>query len=444
MKLGQRLDSLDLQVDQLETTILYGKIVRIAGVLVEATGLKVPIGSICRIITPHLKAQVLAEVIGFSNGITFFIAFTEPVGILPGSSMQYIDKVFKIPVGLNLKGRVLNGFGKPIDNKGSLNIDEFYPVISDPINPIQRNRISSALDVGVRAINSLLTVGIGQRLGIFAGSGVGKSMLLGMITRFTKADVVVVGLIGERGREVKEFIEEIIGPAHLGKTVIVAAPIDTSPLERANGVLTSVTVAEYYRDLGLNVLLIVDSLTRYAHALRKMYILLGEPTSSSGYPPSVFAKLSQLAERCGNGVDGQGSITAFFTVLIEADDMNDPIADHMRSVLDGHIVLSRSLAETAHFPPIDIGASISRVMSSIADKKHNTLAMHFKRLYSHYLQNQDLIKMGMYKAETDSLLDEAMKVINELKLFLQQDYQSAVSFDESYKQLAEILASSDI
>lgn len=439
MRLESYLDYLDKQIDTVPDYIVHGKIIRISGVLLEATGLKVSIGSICAIHTPSSDKVIWAETIGFANQNTYLIAFEDPKGILPGTSIYLKDSVFKIPVGYQLMGRILDGYGRPIDNKGPLSTQEFSPVTSQAINPIHRKRIDKVLDVGVRAINSLLTVGIGQRMGIFSGSGVGKSMLLGMITRFTKADVVVIGLIGERGREVKEFIEENIGAEYLAKTVIVASPIDTSPLQLTNGVLTAVTIAEYFRDAGLNVLLIVDSLTRYAQALRKMYILLGEPVSSKGYSPSVFAKLSELAERCGYGASGEGCITAFFTVLVEADDMQDPVADHVRSVLDGHIVLSRALAEAAHYPPIDLSASISRVMSGIIDSKHYHMALHFKKLYAHYMQNHDLIKMGMYKSGTDKLLDEGIQLIDKLKKFAQQGYQDSVSLPDSLSQLEQVL-----
>ncbi|WP_206538888.1 FliI/YscN family ATPase [Legionella norrlandica] len=369
------------------------------------------------------------------------MAFEEPVGILPGTPIEFVEEVLKVPADRQLKGRVLNGFGLPIDNKGILGPCNYNPVAGRASNPFDRRRISTQLDVGVRAINSLLTVGIGQRMGIFAGSGVGKSVLLGMITRFTKADVVVVGLIGERGREIKEFLEENIGPDSLHKTVIIAAPINTSPLERTNGILTAVTIAEYFRDLGQNVLLIIDSLTRYAHALRNMYALFGEPVSAKGYSPSVFAKLSQLAERCGNGNSSLGgSITAFFTVLIEADNMNDPIADHVRSILDGHIVLSRELAEATHFPAIDICKSISRVMPNVVKKEHLNEAMHFKKVYSHYLQNEDLIKIGMYKSGTDQLLDEGIRLINSFNQFLKQDYNEDIAFERSILELQKLLA----
>lgn len=431
LALEEKIESLAL--------VFSGKITRISGVLIEAVGLKVSVGSICRIPIFDSTEFVFAEVIGFSKEITLLILFEEPLGILPESRIELVTSSFNIPVGRALMGRIVNGFCKPIDKKGNLNVNQTYPVVGNSINPIDRRRISKPLDTGVRAINSLLTVGIGQRIGIFAGSGVGKSMLLGMITRFTEAEVVVVGLIGERGREVKEFIEENIGEDYLNKTVIVAAPIDTSPLERTNGVLTAISIAEYYRDLGLNVLLIIDSLTRYAQALRQMYLLLGEPPSTKGYPPSVFAKLSQLVERCGNGCGTQGSITAFFTVLVEGDDMNDPVADHTRSVLDGHIVLSRKLAESSHYPAIDINASISRVMSAVVSKEHNEISMYFKRLYACYLQNEDLIKMGMYKMGADILLDEAMQLYPQLNIFLKQDYQESTAFQESLNTLFSII-----
>lgn len=419
---------------------ITGKVIRISGVLLEAQGLKVAIGSICRIkLSARGDSELLAEVIGFSGQSTFLMTFAEPYGILPGAEIQWIAPSFMVPVGPSLKGRVIDGFCRPIDNKGPLDTRVHYPAISPSINPIHRRRISEPLDVGIKAINGLITVGRGQRLGIFAGSGVGKSMLLGMMTRFSQVQVIVVGLIGERGREVKEFIEENIGETHLQKTVILAAPSDASPLERANGVLSAASIAAYFRDQGMDVLLIVDSLTRYAQALRQMYLLLGEPPSTKGYSPSVFSKISQLIERCGYGHDGKGSITAFFTVLTEGDDHNDPVADHARSVLDGHIVLSRKLAEAAHYPAIQINASISRVMSSVVSKEHHELAMSFKRLYAHFTDNQDLVSMGMYKEGSDPLLDEALKKQVAMFAFLKQDVNECKSFAESLEQLGKAL-----
>ncbi len=432
---------------QLEQTIattndlvMIGKVVRVSGFLLEAIGLKASVSSVCRVFSARNKTSLLAEVIGFANDSTYLMAVADPTEILPNDSITFVSKQFRVPVGKALMGRIVGGFCQPIDKKEPFTCQNYYPIISQAINPIDRNRITEPLDVGVRAINGLLTVGVGQRLGIFAGSGVGKSVLLGMMTRFTKAQVVVVGLIGERGREVKEFIEENIGADHLHKTIVVAAPIDASPLERTNGALTAITIAEFFRDQGLDVLLIIDSLTRYAQALRQMYLLLGEAPSSKGYSPSVFAKISQLIERCGNGDQNQGSITAFFTVLTEGDDTNDPVADHARSVLDGHIILSRELAEAAHFPAIDINASISRVMPNVVSKENNDTAMHFKRLYAHYVQNHDLIKMGMYKQGHDALLDEAITQHTALNNFLQQDVDESASIADSIAALKIIFS----
>ncbi|WP_185967304.1 FliI/YscN family ATPase [Legionella israelensis] len=427
-------------INDLEIT---GTVVRISGVLLEAHGLKVAIGSICKIkFSVHDEAGLLAEVIGFAGQSTFLMTFAEPYGILPGAEIQWIASSFMVPVGPSLMGRVINGFCLPIDNKGALETLIHYPTTSPAINPIDRKRISEPLDVGIKAINGLITVGMGQRLGIFAGSGVGKSVLLGMMTRYSQVQVIVVGLIGERGREVKEFIEENIGENHLKKTVILAAPSDASPLERTNGVLCAASIAAYFRDQGMDVLLIVDSLTRYAQALRQIYLLLGEPPSTRGYSPSVFSKISQLIERCGYGHDGKGSITAFFTVLTEGDDQNDPVADHARSILDGHIVLSRKLAEAAHYPAIQISTSISRVMPSVVDKKHHMLAMRFKQLYAHLMENQDLVSMGMYKEGSDPLLDEALKKQSAMFNFLKQEVDERQTFSETLAQLENLLKES--
>lgn len=437
MILTNYLNYWDKNLEDINLLTVQGKVLRIVGFLIEGVGLHVPVGCICKM---NGSKTILIEAIGFTQEKTIFIAFEDPVGILPGTTIEFVENVFKVPVGTQLKGRVINGFGLPIDNKGLLGTCSYQPVHNKMFNPFERQRINSQLDVGVRAINGLLSVGIGQRMGIFAGSGVGKSLLLGMITRFTKAEVVVVGLIGERGREIKEFLEENIGPDYLHKTVIIAAPINTSPLEKINGILTAVTVAEYFRDQGQNVLLIVDSLTRYAHALRKMYVLLGEPISSRGYPPSVFVKISQLAERCGTGNETRGgSITAFFTVLVEADDMNEPIADHVRSVLDGHIVLSRELAEATHFPAIDICKSVSRVMPNVVHKEHLQHALLFKKIYAHYLQNEALLKIGMYKAGTDQLLDRGIKLHHRFTQFLTQDVAEELTLEASINALQQVL-----
>ena len=431
--LASHFSAISERLDDALAHRIYGTIVRISGFLLEATGLNASIGMLCKVIAPD--RQILAEVIGFSNDKTYLMAYHDTLDISSGNRIYCLSKSLLVPVGPSLLGRVINGLCEPIDDKGALHPSEYYPLNAPSINPILRNRISQPLDVGIRAINALLSVGKGQRLGIFAESGVGKSVLLGMMTRFTSADVVIVGLIGERGREVKEFIEENIGEANLKKTVIIAAPVDASPLERANGALATTSLAEYYRNQGLDVLLIVDSLTRYAQALRQIYLVLGEMPSAKGYSPTVFAKISQLVERTGNGSGKQGSITAFYTILTEGGDMNDPVAEHARSILDGHIVLSRSLADISHYPAIDISSSISRVMTAIIDKQQIHQIQRFKQLYTTYMQNQDLLKMGMYQHGSDKTLDDAILYQPKIMHFLQQGTDESSTFQSSLDAL---------
>ncbi len=438
MNIKQHMMHLSQSVASVEDVRIYGTIVRISGFMIEAVGLFVSVGSICKIHIASIRRSILAEVIGFSNELTHLMAYEEIQGILPGNTIHFSDKLLRVPVDASLLGRVVNGLCEPIDNKGPLNITRFYELYSEAVNPVKRTRIIKPVDVGVRAINALITAGYGQRLGLFAGSGVGKSILLGMITRFTSADVVVVGLIGERGREVKEFIEENVGVDNLGKTVIIAAPVDTSPLMRANGAMVATTIAEYFRDQGLNVLLIIDSLTRYAQALRQVYLTLGEIPGSKGYSPSVFSKISQLVERAGNGSETQGSITAFYTVLTEGDDINDPVADHARSILDGHIMLSRKLADSGHYPAIDISSSISRVMTSILSKHHVNQVHKFKRLFSAWQENQDLIKMGMYQAGSDPLVDESILHHEKMVNFLRQGMDEHANLEDNIAGLMDL------
>lgn len=437
-KIESHFSSISDRIDTALSCKIYGTIVRISGFLLEATGLNASVGVLCHVITK--EHYILAEVIGFSNQTTYLMAYHETLGISPGNKVYCLSQGICVPVGESLLGRVMDGLCEPIDNKGALKTKDFYTLHAPAINPIERNRITQPLDVGIKAINALLTIGQGQRLGIFAGSGVGKSVLLGMMTRFTSAEIVIVGLIGERGREVKEFIEENIGEENLKKTVIIAAPVDASPLARANGALIATSIAEYFRDQGHNVLLIVDSLTRYAQALRQVYLALGEIPSSKGYTPTVFAKISQLIERTGIGCGQQGSITAFYTVLTEGDDMNDPVADHARSILDGHIVLSRDLADSGHYPAIDIASSVSRVMSSIIDKPHLKQIQRFKQLYSAYIQNQDLIKMGMYQQGSDKMLDDAILFQSKIKQFLQQGTDESSPFQATIETFMSLFA----
>jgi flagellum-specific ATP synthase len=334
-----------------------------------------------------------------------------------------------------LLGRVLDGTGKPLDQLGPLLDAKTASLQSRPFNPLERAAIDHTLDVGVRAINSMLVVGRGQRMGLFAGSGVGKSVLLGMMARYTSADVTVVGLIGERGREVKEFINDILGAEGLARSVVVATPADTSPLMRLQGAAYATTIAEYFRDQGKNVLLIMDSLTRYAMAQREIALAVGEPPATKGYPPSVFAKLPQLVERAGNGLDGSGSITAFYTVLTEGDDQQDPIADSARAILDGHIVLSRRLVEQGHYPAIDIEASISRVMSRLVTPEHLVFVQRFKQMYSHYQRNHDLISVGAYVSGSDPLLDQAIILYPRMEQFLKQGMFQQENSPDSIAQL---------
>ncbi|PTP43424.1 FliI/YscN family ATPase, partial [Vibrio splendidus] len=348
--------------------IASGKLVRVVGLTLEATGCKAPIGSLCLVET--MSGQMEAEVVGFSGDNLFLMPSEQITGILPGARVTPVTTESGIPVGMELLGRVIDGVGNPLDGLGPIYTEQRASFNAEPINPLARKPISEPLDVGLKAINGLLTVGKGQRIGLFAGSGVGKSVTLGMMTRGTTAQVVVVGLIGERGREVKEFIEEILGEDGRKRSVVVAAPADSSPLMRLKGCQTALAVAEYFRDQGLDVLLLMDSLTRFAQAQREIALSVGEPPATKGYPPSVFAKLPALVERAGNGNDEQGSITAFFTVLTEGDDLQDPIADASRAILDGHIVLSREMADAGHYPAIDVEKSVSRVMPQITTEEH--------------------------------------------------------------------------
>ena len=415
-----------------------GRLVRVVGLTLEAVGVKAHIGSQCLVETT--QGDLLAEVVGFAQEITYLMPEESLRGVLPGARVLPISTKLHLPLSMNLLGRVINGIGKPLDGKGPISTDEDYKIDTRPINPLSRRAITEPLDVGVRSINSFITVGKGQRMGLFAGSGVGKSVLMGMMTRGTTADVIVVGLVGERGREVKEFIEEILGEEGRARSVVVAAPADNSPLMRLKGCETAVQISEYFRDQGLNVLLLLDSLTRYAQAQREIALAVGEPPATKGYPPSVFSKLPQLVERAGNGGEGQGSITAFYTVLTEGDDLQDPIADAARAILDGHIVLSRELADAGHYPAVDIEGSISRVMPMVTSNDHQNLARQLKQIYSLYQQNKDLIAIGAYTKGNDPRIDQAINVLPVINFFLQQQIQEIIPYEQSIQQLQEIIA----
>lgn len=416
-----------------------GRLIRMVGLTLEAVGCDMPVGSYCNVETAS-GGFVEAEVVGFASERTFLMPVGVAEGLKSGGRVIPNDKALNIPVGPELLGRVLNGIGEPLDGKGLISAKDTTSLHGKIINPLARKPIKETLDVGIKAINSLFTVGQGQRIGLFAGSGVGKSMLLGMMTRFTEADIIVVGLVGERGREVKEFIEEILGHEGMSRSVVVASPADDAPLMRLRAAMLTTSIAEYFRDQGKKVLLLMDSLTRFAQAQREIALAVGEPPATKGYPPSVFAKIPQLVERAGNGNEGAGgSITAFYTVLTEGDDQQDPIADATRAILDGHIVLSRRLAEEGHYPAIDVEASISRVMPQVVSEDHLKLAYSVKQLYALYQQNKDLITVGAYNAGSDPAVDQAIALIPGIKQFLQQGLRENVDIVSSYQQMYQAL-----
>ena len=437
-----------------------GHLTRINGLVMEAAGLKLPLGSSC-LILPSGGSPIEAEVVGFNGERLFLMPSEDVYGLPPGARVvaqesrasapklgqppparrRAVDRAKLLPVGNNLLGRIVDGAGRPLDRHGPLNAETLRPLQGLPINPMLRAPIDHSLDVGVRAINALLTVGRGQRMGLFAGSGVGKSVLLGMMARYTSAEIIVVGLIGERGREVKEFIEQILGEEGLRRSVVVAAPADVSPLMRLQGASYATTIAEYFRDQGKHVLLIMDSLTRYAMAQREIALAVGEPPVTRGYPPSVFARLPQLVERTGNGPDGGGSITAFYTVLAEGDDQQDPIADSARAILDGHLVLTRMLADAGHYPAIDIEQSISRAMVSLISPEHFEQIRRFKQYFSRYQRSRDLISVGAYAPGSDPMLDQAIKLYPAFESFLQQPLSVRADYASSIENLFGLFGS---
>lgn len=434
--LSERLSQYQRHI-KIPAPAVAGVLTRVVGLTLEAKGLRAPVGSQCKIET--MNGFVDAEIVGFNDQTLYLMPNDHISGVLPGARVIPQVNDTGLPVGMSLLGRVVDGLGRPLDGLGKINAEHTLKFAQNAINPLARRPISKPMDVGVRAINSVITVGQGQRMGLFAGSGVGKSVLLGMMTRGSEADVIVVGLVGERGREVKEFIEEILGVEGRKRSVVVAAPADASPLMRLKGCESAVTIAEYFRDQGLNVLLLLDSVTRYAMAQREIALAVGEPPATKGYPPSVFAKLPALVERAGNGGEGQGSITAFFTVLSEGDDMQDPIADAARAILDGHIVLSRDLADSGHYPAIDIEKSISRVMPQVVSESHMQQARVLKQVYSMYQQNKDMITLGAYQKGSDQMLDQAINMMPRVNVFLQQGMRDVISYDDGLQGLAQLL-----
>lgn len=435
MSLTERWSNLNLSANYRPK--ITGRLIRVVGLTLEAVGIDVRTGDRCMVESKGGE-MVEAEVVGFDQDRIFLMPIEQAEGLRAGAKVVPLTLAADVPVGMSLLGRVLDGAGRVLDGKGPLQQVEQGHLNGKIINPLHRAPIKTPLDVGIRAINAMLTVGKGQRIGLFAGSGVGKSVLLGMMTRFTEADIVVVGLIGERGREVKEFIDEILGEEGLKRSVVVASPADDSPLMRLRAAQYTTSVAEYYRDQGMNVLMLMDSLTRYAQAQREIALAVGEPPATKGYPPSVFNKLPKLVERTGNGPEGGGSITAFYTVLSEGDDMQDPIADASRAILDGHIVLSRKLAEEGHYPAIDVEASVSRVMPQVVSEEWLKKAQLCKQMMAHYRQNQDLIAVGAYKAGSDPMLDAAIDRLPAIKAMLRQGLKEGSPIADSKQALDSI------
>jgi flagellum-specific ATP synthase len=417
-----------------------GTLVRLVGLRLEARGIMAPMGSSCEIMSPD-GHRIEAEVVGFNDKTLYLMPLTDPVGIGPGASVRVSSDLGTASLGPELLGRVIDGRGEPLDGKPKPVGTSRLSLLGLPLNPMERGPIDSVLDVGVKAINGLLTLGRGQRIGLVAGSGVGKSVLLGMMTRFTKADVVVIGLVGERGREVQAFIQESLGEEGLAKSVVVAAPANVSPVLRLKAAQMTHVIAEYFRDQGLNVLMLVDSLTRVAHAQREIGLAIGEPPTAKGYPPSVFALLPNLIERAGVGRHGHGSITAIYTVLAEGDDANDPIVDIARASLDGQVMLSRKLADAAHYPAIDLNGSISRVMQNLLNPEDLKAANRFRRMWSLYQQNQDLIQVGAYETGTNPTLDEAIRLRDAMENFLRQDMHLGEDETVTRDSLRALLAS---
>ncbi len=424
--------------------VVEGRLTRMVGLTLEAIGCEAAVGTSCNIVAPG-NHHIEAEVVGFSDDKTYLMAMGESRGLIPNARVIPVGHSSFVTISDGFLGRVIDGRGRPLDGKGAIRMNaelaSDMPLAGRSINPLMRDPIKQPLDVGVRAINSLLTVGRGQRMGLFAGTGVGKSILLGMMTRYTEADVIVVGLIGERGREVKEFVQEILGPEGIKRACVVAAPADDSPLVRIHGAMLATSVAEYFRDQGKKVLLLMDSLSRFAQAQREIGLSISEPPATRGYPPSVFARIPQLVERAGNGQHGKGSITAFYTVLTEGDDQNDPIADAARGILDGHIVLSRQLADMGQYPAIDLESSVSRVMPMVTDEDQLTASNQVKQLYSLYEQNRDLINVGAYQQGSNPAIDRAIEMQPRIQQFLMQGMNEAVSLAESQQQLNQLLQS---
>lgn len=426
-------------LNQAATVKVKGRVNELVGLVAKAVIPNVKVGELCLIDSGHGQ-KIKAEVVGFKENEVLLMPLGNLEGIAPGSEVTATGDCLKVPVGNNLLGRVLDGLGEPLDTetKGPLLCDEFYPVHADPPDPMKRQRVLKHISVGVKAIDSVLTCGEGQRVGLFAAAGVGKSTTIGMIARNTEADIIVIGLIGERGREVRDFLEHDLGEEGLRRSVIICATSDQPSLVRAKAAYAATAVAEYFRDQGLRVLLLLDSVTRFARALREIGLAVGEPPARQGFTPSVFSTLPRLLERTGNS--DKGSITAFYTVLVAGDDMNEPIADEVRSILDGHVVLSRDLAARGHYPAIDVSESISRVMTAITDPEHQEAARKLREVVAAYEKERDLILIGAYESGSDPRVDYAIEKIEEVNSFLKQGTQDKVDFEDTVGQLKGIFS----
>jgi len=416
-----------------------GTLVRLVGLTLETRGIMAPLGACCEVMGKD-GHRIEAEVVGFNDKTLYLMPFSDPVGVGPGDTVRVISNSGQVRLGNALLGRVIDGRGMPIDGKPMPDLPDQLSLLGRPLNPMERGPIKEVLDVGVKAINGALTIGRGQRIGLVAGSGVGKSVLLGMLTRFTKADIVVIGLIGERGREVQAFISESLGEEGLAKSVVVAAPANVSPVLRLKATHMTHVIAEYFRDQGKHVLMLCDSLTRVAHAQREIGLAIGEPPTAKGYPPSVFALLPNLIERGGVGRHGHGSITSIYTVLAEGDDASDPIVDIARASLDGQVMLSRRLADQAHYPAIDLNGSISRVMQTLVSSDELKQSNKLRRLWSVYQQNSDLVQVGAYEAGSNPELDEAIRLREQIVNFLRQDMHQSEDYAVTRQQLDQMLS----
>ncbi|MGL5949677.1 MAG: lateral flagellar FliI-like assembly ATPase LfiI [Aeromonas sp.] len=437
-KLHQALASALDNLDELPAFRRYGRLVRVTGLTLEVVGCQLVMGQRCLVRTANGE-PLIAEVVGFNRDISYLMPLQPMSGLFAGAPVEPVEGVETIRIGPHLLGRVVDGLLQPLDGKPIPEAGDAVALFNMPPNPLLRTPVTTPLDVGIRAINGMLTVGKGQRLGLFAGSGVGKSMLLGMMTRNTTAQIVVVGLIGERGREVREFIEHSLGEEGLARAVVIAAPADQSPLMRLRAAQLCHRIAEYFREQGQDVLMLMDSLTRYAQAQREIALAVGEPPATRGYPPSVFSMLTQLVERAGNGTHPHGSLSAFYTVLAEGDDQQDPVVDAARAILDGHIVLTRRLAEEGHYPAIDIGASVSRVMTQVVPPDWHKLSVTLRQLWGRYQQVRELLPIGGYQPGADPQMDEAVKRYPQIAKFLQQGLHEQMPFDEVLTQLKQVL-----